>query len=409
MTVNNIVSERQYHFSQRLTQLEPSATASMSGKVAQLRAQGVNVISFSIGEPDFDTPEPIKAAAVAALERNHTHYTPTGGIADLRRAVAQRASSDNGVSYTVNQVTVTTGAKEALYLAFQALCDAGDEVIIPTPYWVSYVEQVRLAGATPVLIQTTEATGFKITADQLASHLTPRTRAIILNSPSNPTGAVYSAEELRAMADVLSDIDVIVVSDEIYDAICYVDYARWLRVAPEFADRTLVINGASKAYAMTGWRIGYVAGPGPILEAIKAIQSHSTTHPASIAQYAALVAFTPSEEIDQSVVAMAQAFHTRRDLILSLLAKIPGVTYTVPDGAFYVFPNVSGLLNRPLAYGVTCATCQDLMNYLLDRAHIGVVSGDAFGAPGYLRLSYATGNDDIVEGMRRFADAVRLT
>lgn len=404
--MSNTLSERQYRLSQRLAQLEPSATAGMSGKIAQLRAKGVNVISFSLGEPDFDTPAPIKAAAVAALERNYTHYTPTGGIADLRRVIAQRASADNGVAYSANQVSVTTGAKEALYLALQALCDAGDEVIVPAPYWVSYVEQVRLASATPVIVPTTAETGFKLTADQLAAHLTPRTRILMLNSPSNPTGAVYSAAELRALADALHDRDAIVITDEIYDAICYVEYARWLRVAPEFADRTLVVNGASKAFAMTGWRIGYIAGPEPILEAIKAIQSHSTTHPASLAQYAALVAYTPGEEIEQSVLTMTQAFRERRDLILAALAQIPGVSCMVPDGAFYVFPNVSGLLNRPLANGAVCATCDDLTNYLLDQAHIGVVAGASFGAPGYLRISYAASNADIVEGMRRFAAAV---
>ncbi len=404
--MSNSVQDRTYRLSTRLAQLEPSATATMSGKVAQLRAQGVNIISFSIGEPDFDTPLPIKDAAIAALERNYTHYTPTGGIAELRRAVAQRASSDNGVDYTANQVTVTTGAKEALYLAFQAICDHGDEVIIPAPYWVSYVEQVRLAGATPVVIPTTEASGFKISAEQLVAHLTPRTRVLVLNSPSNPTGAVYTAEELRSLATVLDNTDVLVISDEIYDAICYVDYARWLRVAPEFADRTLIVNGASKAYAMTGWRIGYIAGPEPILEAIKAIQSHSTTHPASIAQYAALAAFVPSAEIAQSVATMAQAFRERRDLMLAALQQIPGISCPIPDGAFYVFPNVSGLLNRPLANGTTCATCQDLALYLLEHAHIGVVSGDAFGMPGYLRLSYATSNADIIEGMHRFAAVV---
>lgn len=378
----------------------------MGGKIAQLRAQGVNIISFSLGEPDFDTPAPIKAAAVEALAQNYTHYTPTGGSIEVRRAIARRASADNGVTYTPNQISVTTGAKEALYLAFQALCDEGDEVIIPAPYWVSYIEQVRLAGATPIIPQTTDATGFKMTAEQLAAHVTPRTRALILNSPSNPTGAVYSAAELAALAEVLRGTDVIIVTDEIYDAISYVEYARWLRVAPDFADRTLVINGASKAYAMTGWRLGYVAGPEALIEGIKAIQSHSTTHPASIAQYAAVVAYTPSAEIEQSVVDMASAFKRRRDLILAELAKIPGITCDVPNGAFYVFPNVSGLLNRPLLNGATCATCQDLTMYLLEQAHIGVVAGDAFGAPGYIRLSYATSEANIIEGIRRFAAAV---
>ncbi len=402
------IQERQYRLSKRLAQLQPSATASMGGRVAQMRAQGVNVLSFSLGEPDFNTPEPIKAAAVAALERNYTHYTPAGGNADLRRLVARQAAHDNGVAYTPNQVTVTSGAKEALYLAFQVLCDEGDEVIIPAPYWVSYVEQVRLSGATPVILPTTEATGFKITADQLAAHTTSRTRILMLNSPSNPTGSVYSADELRALAEVLRETDVLVISDEIYDAICYVDYARWLRVAPDFADRTLIVNGASKSFAMTGWRIGYMAGPDAILGPVRSIQSHSTTHPASIAQAASQVAFTPSEELDRTVKAMTQAFHARRDLIIEMVGKIAGVSCTVPDGAFYVFPNVTGLLNRPLADGVVCASSLDLMNFLLDKAHIGVVAGEAFGAPGYLRISYAASEADITEGMRRFAEAVQV-
>jgi aspartate aminotransferase len=396
-----------YRFARRLAQLEASATAAMTGRVAQMRAAGIDVISFSVGEPDFDTPTPIKAAAIDAINKNYTHYTPAGGTAELRKAVAQRASADSGVAYRVGQVTTTAGAKEALYLAFQALCDEGDEAIIPAPYWVSYIEQAKLAGATPVTPMTTEASGFKLTPAQLAASLSPRTRVVVLNSPSNPTGAVYSAAELRALADVLRDSEAIIISDEIYDAISYVDYARWLRVAPEMAERTLIVNGAAKAYAMTGWRVGYVVGPQPIIDAIKAIQSHTSTHTASISQYAAVAAYTPSPEIEATVVEMARQFHKRRDLILDLLAEIPDVTCNVPDGAFYVFPNVTGLLNRPLRNDTVCVTSDDLTNYLLDEAHIAAVSGESFGAPGYIRLSYATGEDQIVEGMRRFAAALR--
>jgi aspartate aminotransferase len=397
----------QYRLARRLARMEASATAAMTARVAQMRAQGIKVISFSVGEPDFDTPEPIKSAAIDAINKNLTHYTPAGGIADLRKVVAARASSDNGVEYGVNQVTVTTGAKEALYLAFQALCDEGDEVIVPAPYWVSYVEQVKLAGAEPIMPWTSEESGFKLTPQQLAEQLSPRTRVVLLNSPSNPTGAVYSAEELRALADVLRDSSALIITDEIYDAIAYVDYARWLRVAPEFADRTLVVNGASKAYAMTGWRVGYIAGPQPIITAIKAIQSHTSTHTASIAQYAALTAYTPSEAIDQSVAAMAADFRKRRDIILELLAEMPGIACSVPDGAFYVFPNVSGLLNRPLRNGVVCSTSDELTNYFLDEAHIAAVAGEAFGAPGYIRFSYATAEAEIIEGMQRLADVLR--
>ncbi|MCX7791564.1 MAG: pyridoxal phosphate-dependent aminotransferase [Chloroflexaceae bacterium] len=395
-------SQPQYRLARRLAQLEPSATTAMNARVQQLRAEGVKVISFSVGEPDFNTPEPIKAAAIEAIHKNYTHYTPAGGIAELRKAVATRVSEDQGLSYGINQVTVTTGAKEALYLAFQALCDDGDEAIIPAPYWVSYVEQAKLAGAVPVTPMATEATGFKLTAEQLRAALTPRTRLIVLNSPSNPTGAVYSAEELQALAEVIRGSEALVITDEIYDAISYVPYARLLRVAPDLADRTLVVNGASKAYAMTGWRIGYVAGPQAIITAIKDIQSHSSPHTASISQYAALAAYTPNPELDETVREMVAAFHRRRDLILELLAEIPGVTCNVPDGAFYVFPNVSALLGQPLKNGIVCDSSDALNTYLLDQAHIACVSGESFGAPGFLRLSYATSEEEIVEGMRRF-------
>lgn len=399
-------TKTEYRLARRLAQLEASATSAMTARVAQMRAEGIKVISFSVGEPDFNTPDPIKAAAIEAINKNFTHYTPAGGTADLRKAIAARVSADQGLPYAVGQVTVTAGAKEALYLAFQALCDEGDEAIIPAPYWVSYIEQAKLAGATPITPRATEATGFKITPEQLRESLSERTRVIVLNSPSNPTGAVYSAQELRALADVIAKTEAIVIADEIYDAISYVDYARWLRVAPELADRTLIVNGAAKAYAMTGWRVGYVAGPQPIIDAIKSIQSHTSTHTASIAQYAALAAYTPNEEIEGTVRSMAAEFHKRRDLIIDLLSEIPGVTCSVPDGAFYVFPNVSNLLGRPLKNGTVCNTSEELNNYLLDQAHIACVSGESFGAPGYIRLSYATSEDEIVEGMRRFRDSL---
>ncbi|PDW03421.1 pyridoxal phosphate-dependent aminotransferase [Candidatus Viridilinea mediisalina] len=390
-----------YQLARRLAQLEPSATAAMNARAQQLRAEGIKVISFSVGEPDFNTPEPIKAAGIAAIHANHTHYTPAGGTVDLRKAIAVRVTADQGLPYSLAQITTTAGAKEGLYLAFQALCDEGDEAVIPAPYWVSYVEQARLAGATPITPMGSEATGFKVTPEQLRDALSERTKIVVLNSPSNPTGGVYSAAELRALADVLRDTKAIIITDEIYDAISYVEYARWLQVAPEMAERTLIVNGVAKAYAMTGWRVGYVAGPAPIITAIKDIQSHTSTHTASISQYAALAAYTPSEELDQSVREMTAAFLRRRDMILKLLAEIPGVTCATPEGAFYVFPNVSGLLGRQLKHGV-CNSSDELNNYLLDHAHIACVSGESFGAPGFIRISYATSEEEIVEGMRRF-------
>jgi aspartate aminotransferase len=393
--------------SSRLARLSPSATVGLAGKVAQLKAQGIQVISFGQGEPDFATPKALKAAGIAAIEQNVTKYTPVGGPNELKAAIAKELTRDSGLSFTASEVSVTAGAKEGLFLAFLALCDPGDEVIVPAPYWVSYVDQAKLAGAEPVIVETTVEQGFKMSAEQLRGALSPRTKVLVLNSPSNPTGATYSAEELRALADVLRDSQVIVISDEIYDGIVYTGYARWLRVAPELRDRTLIVNGASKRFAMTGWRMGYVAGPSDILEAIKGIQSHSTTHTASITQAAVLPAYDGSADLSGELEEMVTAFRDRRDAIVTLLRAIPGVEVNLPEGAFYVFPNVKGLLNRTFANGRSCADDDELAAYLLEEAHIGVVPGSAFGAPGFIRMSYATGMAQIEEGMRRFAEAVR--
>jgi aspartate aminotransferase len=392
--------------SRRLDRLSPSATVGLGGKIAALRAQGVDIISFGQGEPDFPTPAALKAAGIAAIEQNRTKYTPVGGPAELRAAIARRVSVETGLSYTPDQVAATTGAKEALFLAFLAILDEGDEVIVPAPYWVSYVDQVCLAGGVSVIVEAGPEQGFKLTPAQLRAALSPRTRAFVLNSPSNPTGAVYGADELAALAGVLHDSPALVVSDEIYDAIVYTPYARWLCAAPEFAGRTLVINGASKAYAMTGWRMGYVAGPRDILEAIKGIQSHSTSHTSSISMAAAMPAYDGSADMGSEVAQMVAAFRERRDMIVELLRAIPGVAIDPPDGAFYVFPDVRGLLGRPLRGGHVCADDDALAAYLLGEAHIGVVPGSAFGAPGFLRLAYACSSEQIREGMRRFAGAV---
>ncbi|NJL34326.1 MAG: pyridoxal phosphate-dependent aminotransferase, partial [Chloroflexaceae bacterium] len=345
--MSSTLHERPIRLSERLSQLTASATVALNGRMAQMRAEGIDVVSFGQGEPDFPTPTAIKVAAFDAIERNRTRYTPAGGITELRQAIARRIAQDCGITYTPAQIAVTSGVKEGLFLAFLAVCDPGDEVIVPAPYWVSYIEQARMAGAEPVVIDTDETTNFKITPEQLAAHLTPRTRVLILSSPANPTGSVYTESELQGLADVIrrhvQEHDLLVMSDEIYDRICYVDYARWLRVAPDLADYTLLCNGLSKTFAMTGWRIGYIAGPEPILKALRAIQSHSTTHPNSIAQYAALVAYSDSPELAQTVNEMVNAFQVRRDLVLQKLAEIPGVSCVVPNGAFYVYPNVSGL------------------------------------------------------------------
>jgi aspartate aminotransferase len=393
--------------SRRLAHLSPSATVGLGATIARMRAQGIDVISFGQGEPDFPTPAALKAAGVAAIEQNKTRYTAVGGPAELRAALAARVSHDTGIPYTPSQVSASAGAKEALFLAMLALCDDGDEVIIPAPYWVSYVDQVYLADATPVIVPAGPEQGFKITPAQLEAALTPRTRALILNSPANPTGAVYSAAELAALAAVLRGSDAFVISDEIYDAIVYGPYARWLRVAPDMAERTLIVNGASKAFAMTGWRLGYVAGPADVMAALMGIQGHSTTHTSAISQAAALAAYDGTADIEADVARMVAAFRERRDLIIGLLRQIPGVEVDLPDGAFYAFPRITGLLGRPLASGRVCASDDELADELLVQGHIGVVPGSAFGAPGFLRLSYATSSEQIVEGMRRFAEAVR--
>lgn len=395
-----------HRVSRRLEHLSPSATVGLGARIARMRAQGIDVISFGQGEPDFPTPAALKAAGIAAIEQNKTRYTAVGGPADLRAAIAARVSSDTGLPFSAAQVSATAGAKEALFLAFLALCDEGDQVIVPAPYWVSYVDQVRIAGAEPVIVSAGAAQGFKITPAQLGAALTPRTRAIVLNSPSNPTGAVYTEAELRALAEVLRASEAFVISDEIYDAIVYGPYARWLRVAPDMASRTLVVNGASKSFAMTGWRLGYVAGPPDVMAALMGIQSHSTTHTSAITQAAALPAYDGSADIGPEVARMVAAFRERRDLIVNLLRQIPGVEVALPDGAFYAFPRVTGLLGRPLASGRVCTSDDELADELLEAAHIGVVPGSAFGAPGFLRLSYATGAEQIAEGMRRFAAAV---
>ncbi len=395
-----------FRLSKRLDSLSPSPTVVLGAKIANMRAQGINVISFGQGEPDFPTPDVLKAAGIAAIQANQTKYTAVGGPQELRAAIAKRLTREMGVPYTAAQVSATTGAKEGLFLAFLAICDPGDEVIIPAPYWVSYVDQAKIAGATPVIVSAGPETGFKITPEQLSAAITPRSKVFMLNSPSNPTGAVYTAAELRALADALRGTDIIVISDEIYDAIVYTPYARWLQVVPTFSPRTLIVNGASKAYAMTGWRFGYIAGPIAIMDGIKGIQSHATSHTSSVTQAAALPAYDGTADLGPEVARMVAAFRDRRDRIVSLLHDIPGVQIALPHGAFYAFPDIRGLLGRPLAGGMICKDDDELAVFLLETARIGVVPGSAFGAPGFLRLSYATSMEQIEEGMQRFATAV---
>ncbi|MDB5076128.1 MAG: pyridoxal phosphate-dependent aminotransferase [Chloroflexi bacterium] len=389
--------------SSRLGAIAPSATMAIEARQRAMKRDGLPVISFGAGEPDFPTPAAIAAAGTAAIAAGHTKYTSVNGVQELREAVAERLRRDQQLQYSPDQVIITNGAKEALFNTFQALLNPGDEVIIPAPYWVSYEAQVLFAGGKPVIVSTTEESGFKLTPDALAAHITPRTRLLMLNSPSNPTGSVYSADELRGLGSVLANSDVGVVSDEIYQRISYNGPSPSFPAAvPDLFDRTILINGASKAYAMTGWRIGFAAGPLNVIKAMNGVQSHSTSNANTIAQYAAIEAFGGrQDEVDK----MSAAFKERRDVIVGLLNEIPGVQCPVPDGAFYVFPSVKGALGKTIG-GETINSSLELATYLLEKAYVATVPGEAFGSPGYLRLSYACGMAPIREGVARLKSAL---
>ena len=385
--------------------VQPSATMAVEGRVQEMRRAGENVIGFGAGEPDFPTPEAIKDAGIEAISSNFTKYTATGGTPQLKEAIAARCTTEQGVQYKASQVCVHNGGKESIFLATQAILDRGDECIIPAPYWVSYLEMVRLAEATPVVVPTTAQDNFKITRAMLDAHTTSRTRMLLLNSPSNPTGMVYTEDEMRDIADWARTNDAVILTDELYDRIVFTPtYARWLNVAPDLVDRTIVVNGLSKAYSMTGWRIGYAAGPEGYIKAMLKIQGHSTSHPSSISQAAALRAYTM--DLDAEIETMRAEFQRRRDRIVPAMNAIPGVNCVNPEGAFYVFPDLSGVLNKPLKYGRTCATSEELSIYLLDSVKVGIVHGEAFGAPGCARLSYAMALPKIQEGVARIADAL---
>jgi aspartate aminotransferase len=398
----------QYRFSQRVTKVAPSATMAVEGRVQEMRRKGEPVIGFGAGEPDFPTPEAIKDAGIEAISSNFTKYTPTGGTAQLKEAIAAQETKNTSIAYKPSQVCVHNGGKESIYLAINALIEQGDEVLIPAPYWVSYYEQVVLAEGTPVLVFAGASQNFKVTAEQLEAATTPNTRLLILNSPSNPTGMVYSHGELAAIADwARRHPDIIILTDELYDRIVFIDdYARWLCVAPDLADRTIIVNGLSKAYSMTGWRLGYAAGPEPIIKAMLKIQGHSTSHPASITQAAALRAYTM--DLSGEIAKMVEAFKARRDFIVPALNDIPGVHCPMPEGAFYAFPDLSGVLHKPLKYGKTCESSEALAMYLLDSVKVGIVHGEAFGAPGCARMSYALHIDKIKEGVARMKDALTV-
>jgi aspartate aminotransferase len=403
-----VASKRGFVASTRARSIAPSASMALDARAKQLKAAGQPIISFGVGEPDFPTPEPIKQAATRAMADNATHYTTVSGDPVLRRLVAERTAEMTGVPFSWSQVIATSGAKEALYIAMQVLCDPGDEVLLPAPYWVSYAEQAKMAGATVVPIDTS-APNWKLTPADLRRQLTPRSRVLVLCTPCNPTGAVYSDAELAALAEVLAEADVAAVVDEIYARISYVPVGRWLRAAPHLADRSLIVDGVSKAYAMTGWRLGWLVGPPDLMETASALQSHLTSHPSSITQRAAQFALESNLAVEDEVDQMVGIFRQRRDAIVAGLSAIDGVECSEPEGAFYVFPDVRGLFGRPLGpAGRVVRTSNELAVYLLDEALVATVPGEAFGTPGFIRLSYALGMDQLKEGVQRIQTALAV-
>ncbi len=394
--------------SKRTQRVAASATQAVEGKVAEMRAAGIPVISFGAGEPDFPTPSAIKDQGHDAINTNLTKYTPAGGTMPLRKAIVAKLKTQTEYDYKWQNVIVTNGGKEAIFLAIMALCDSGDEVIVPAPYWVSYPEMVKLADATPVIIPTGIETEFKLTREMLDQHTTANTRMILLCSPSNPTGSVYTRAELEMIADWMRGNQAILLTDELYDNIVYDGaYARWLEVAPDLIDRTIVINGLSKSVAMTGWRIGFAAtSRDEYAKAMGKVQSHSTSHPSSVSQHAALKAYTAN--LDDEIAKMVAAFKERRAWIVNALNEIPGIKCANPPGAFYVFPDLRGLFGKPLKNGRVLNTSEEVALYLLAEAKVGLTHGEAFGAPGYARLSYALAMSSIQEGIARIKAALEL-
>ena len=389
--------------SNRLNRLAPSATLAMSQKSSEMKAQGIDVINMSVGEPDFNTPDHIKEAAKKAIDENYSRYSPVPGYPELRKAIVAKLKNENGLEYGINEILVSNGAKQSVCNTVMALCNDGDEVIIPAPYWVSYPQMAKLAGAEPVIVNAGFEQNFKMTPEQLEAAITPKTRMLILCSPSNPTGSVYSQEELDALAKViLSHEELYVLADEIYEHINYVGKHASIAKAEGMRERTIIVNGVSKAYAMTGWRIGYIAAPEWIVKGCNKLQGQYTSGPCSVSQKAAEAAYT----MDQTCVeTMRQAFQRRRDLIVELAKDIPGLEVYVPEGAFYLFPKCSSF------YGKACGdkvinNSTDLAMFLLEEGHVATVGGDAFGDPECFRMSYATSDDNIREAMKRIKETL---
>ena len=389
--------------SERLNRLSPSATLAMSQKSGELKAQGIDIINLSVGEPDFNTPDHIKEAAKKAIDDNYSRYSPVTGYPALRQAIVDKLKRENGLDYAPAQIVCSNGAKQSVCNTVMALVNAGDEVIIPAPYWVSYPQMVLLAEGTPVIVEAGIEQDFKITPEQLEAAITPRTRLLILCSPSNPTGAVYSADELEALAEVLRRHErVVVVSDEIYEHINYIGQHASIAACPGMKERTVVVNGVSKAYAMTGWRIGFTASPEWIAKACSKLQGQYTSGPCSVSQMAATAAFAG----DQTCVEeMRQAFERRKNLIVRLAKEVPGFEVNEPHGAFYLFPKCSYYFGKADGDRVI-KNSTDFAMFLLEVAHVATVGGDAFGSPDCFRMSYATSDDNIVEALRRIREAV---
>ena len=380
---------------QRISTVLGSSTLAITAKAKELKSQGKDVVNFAGGEPDFDTPDTIKAAAIQALEAGQTKYTPSIGTPQLRQEIARKFKDDNDLDYDPSQIVVSCGAKHSIFNLIQVLCDEGDEVIIPTPYWVSYPEMVKIAGANPVFVETTAATNFKLTAESLSAAVNAKSRVLILASPSNPTGMVYSKEELEALAEICVKNKIWVISDEIYEKLIY-DIPGYTSIASlndDIYQLTFTVNGVSKAYSMTGWRIGYAAGNAEVMAYVKKLQDHSTSNPCSISQAAALQALREPKE---KVEAMRDIFKARRDLITSLFDSIPEVSYIKPQGAFYIFCDFSQL-----------GSSFDVAKRIIEEVNVAIIPGEGFGAPGYMRLSYATSDERIEEGVKRIAQWIK--
>lgn len=389
--------------SNRLNRLAPSQTLAMSQKSGEMKAQGIDVINMSVGEPDFNTPDHIKEAAKKAVDENFSRYSPVPGYMDLRKAIVAKLKNENNLEYTTSEILVSSGAKQSVCNTVMALVNDGEEVIIPAPYWVSYPQMVKLAGGTPVIVNAGFEQNFKMTPEQLEAAITPKTRMLILCSPSNPTGSVYTKDELEALAEVVKrHDDLFVLADEIYEHINYVGKHESIAQFPGMKERTIIVNGVSKAYAMTGWRIGFIAAPEWIVKGCNKLQGQYTSGPCSVSQKAAEAAYTTSQEC---VETMRKAFERRRDLIVKLAKEIPGLEVNCPQGAFYLFPKCSGFYGKSYE-GKTINNSTDLAMFLLEEGHVATVGGDAFGDPECFRMSYATSDDNIREAMRRIKETL---